>query len=56
MLVSGKLPLQLPFFGRLPGDQPLERTRYTLFLPIATMALLNLVITVVANVVFRFFR
>jgi hypothetical protein len=52
MLVSGKLPL----LGRLPGDPIFRKNGFTLFLPIGNVALLSLVITVVANLVFRFFR
>lgn len=44
LLISGKLgPL-----GRLPGDIVIERQSFTLYIPIATMLLISLLISLVA--------
>lgn len=47
---------QIPFFGRLPGDIAVERERFSLFFPLASMLILSLVLTIVINIVLRFFR
>ncbi|MCY3896023.1 MAG: DUF2905 domain-containing protein [Chloroflexi bacterium] len=47
---------QIPFFGRLPGDFAIERERFSLFFPLASMLILSLILTVVINIVLRFFR
>lgn len=57
MLVVG---LVLTFFGsslplgRLPGDFRWERGGTRVYIPIATSLLLSVLLTIVANVVFRF--
>ena len=52
LVVVGKVP----FLGRLPGDFVFHRNGFTLFLPIATMILVSLVLTVLINLFFRIFR
>jgi hypothetical protein len=50
---------KLPFFssiGSLPGDFVLRRGPLTVFLPLGTMLLVSLVLTVVVNLVIRFLR
>ena len=47
---------QIPFFGRLPGDIAVERERFSFFFPLASMLIVSLVLTVVVNIVLRFFR
>ncbi len=47
---------KVPFLGRLPGDIVFRRDGVTFFLPIATMIVVSLVITVVLNLFFRIFR
>ena len=47
---------QIPFFGRLPGDIAIERERFSFFFPLASMLILSLILTVVVNIVLRFFR
>jgi hypothetical protein len=44
---------RLPFFGSLPGDITIRRGNTTVFIPIATMILLSLLLTVILNLVLR---
>lgn len=44
------------WFGRLPGDIRIETEHTRVFIPITSMLLLSLVLTVVLNLVARFFR
>ena len=46
------LGVRLPF-GRLPGDIAIEGERGGLYIPIGTMIILSIVITVLANLFFR---
>jgi hypothetical protein len=43
----------IPFLGRLPGDIRIERDNVTIFLPLGTMLVLSIVVTVVLNVIDR---
>ncbi len=55
LVVVGGLSLmgvRLPF-GRLPGDIVIQGERGTIYIPIGTMLLISLVLTLVANVFFR---
>lgn len=47
---------KVPWLGRLPGDILIERENVRIFIPIGTMLLLSLVLTVIANLVARFWR
>jgi hypothetical protein len=47
---------KVPFLGRLPGDFVFRRDGFTLFAPIATMIIVSLVLTILVNLFFRFFR
>ena len=47
---------QIPFFGRLPGDIAIERERFSFFFPLASMLILSLILTIVVNIILRFFR
>ena len=42
--------------GRLPGDVVIERKGFRFSAPIATSILVSLVLTVLVNLFFRFFR
>lgn len=42
--------------GRLPGDIVIEKKGFRFSAPIATSILLSLVLTLLANLFFRFFR
>ena len=46
------LGVRLPF-GRLPGDIAIEGEHGGLYIPIATMIILSIVLTVLANLFFR---
>jgi hypothetical protein len=44
---------KLPWFGRLPGDLVFRREGLTLYLPVTTMILVSLVLTLLINIVWR---
>jgi hypothetical protein len=44
---------RIPLLGRLPGDILVKRKNFTVYIPLATMILLSVVITVILNLVFR---
>lgn len=44
---------RIPWLGRLPGDILIRRKNFTVFIPLATMLLVSLVLTVIANLIFR---
>ena len=55
LVVVGGLSLmgvRLPF-GRLPGDIVIEGERGTIYIPITSMIVISLVLTIVANVFLR---
>jgi hypothetical protein len=55
LVVIGGLALlgvRLPF-GRLPGDIAIEGERGGLYIPLGTMLLLSIVLTILANLFFR---
>jgi ABC-type enterochelin transport system permease subunit len=52
MVFGGKIP----FLGRLPGDLVFRRDGITIFVPIVTMILISIALTVLANVISRLFR
>ncbi len=39
--------------GRLPGDLILQRGRWTVFLPVGTMIVLSILLTILLNLFFR---
>ena len=47
---------KLPFPSRLPGDLVLRRGEVTVYVPIATMLLVSLGLTILLNAVVRLFR
>ena len=47
---------RLPWFGNLPGDVVVKRDNFTLYTPIGKMIVLSIVLTVVLNLISRFFR
>jgi hypothetical protein len=55
VLVGGFLLLvaRVPWFGRLPGDIVYRREGLTVYVPIATMILVSLVLTLILNLIFR---
>lgn len=55
MVVVGGLAvlgIKLPF-GRLPGDIAIEGERGGIYIPIATMIVISIVLTILANLFFR---
>ena len=47
---------RVPFLPRLPGDLVFRRNGITLFVPVVTMIVVSLILTVLLNLFFRFFR
>jgi len=57
LLVGAALVIGEKFgLGRLPGDLVIERKGWRISAPIATSIVLSLVLTLLANLFFRFFR
>jgi hypothetical protein len=54
-LVGGALALgvRIPFFGHLPGDIAIERDSVRVFIPLGSMVVLSLILTVLLNVLNR---
>jgi len=46
---------KLPMPGKLPGDLHLEGKRWAFYLPLTTCLLLSVLLTLLANVILRFF-
>ncbi len=49
IMVAGRVP----FLGNLPGDITYRRGNTTIFVPIVTMILLSIVLTIVLNLMLR---
>ena len=47
------LMAKIPWFGRLPGDIVYNREGLTIYIPITTMVLVSLVLTLLLNIVWR---
>ena len=47
---------KVPGFGHLPGDIVIQRGNFTLYMPLVTMLLVSLFLTIVINLILRFFR
>jgi hypothetical protein len=44
---------RLPFFGNLPGDVRIQGENFGCFIPLASMLILSLLLTVIVNIVIR---
>ena len=44
---------KVPFLGRLPGDIVIKRDNFTFYLPLTTMLVLSLLLTLVLNLLGR---
>ena len=58
VLVAGGLLLwsgALSWFGRLPGDIRIERETVRIYLPLASMVLVSLILTLLVNLIRRLF-
>ncbi len=47
---------RIPGFGQLPGDIAIERENFRLYAPLGTMIVLSLVLTLILNLISRFWR
>ena len=47
---------KLRFLGRLPGDINIERGNYRIYIPITTMILVSVVLTLISWVIQRFVK
>ena len=47
---------RLPWLGRLPGDIVIKRDGLTVFIPLGTMLLASLVLTILANLIAHIWR
>ena len=47
---------RIPGFGQLPGDIFIERGNFRFYAPLGTMIVLSIILTVVLNLVARFWR
>jgi hypothetical protein len=50
------LGARLPWFGHLPGDVVVKRDNFTLYAPLGTMLLVSIVLTILLNILGRWFR
>ena len=50
------LGARVPGFGNLPGDIHVQRDNFTFYAPLGTMILVSIVLTVLLNLVARFWR
>jgi hypothetical protein len=50
------LASKVPFLGRLPGDILVQRDNFTFYFPLVTSILLSIFLTIVLNLVLRFWR
>lgn len=46
---------RIPFAGKLPGDISIEKDNFTFYFPVTTCIIISAVITVILNIVLRFF-
>jgi hypothetical protein len=47
------LVARVPWFGRLPGDIIYRREGWTIYVPVATMILVSLILTLLLNIIWR---
>ena len=45
----------LSWLGKLPGDVRIERENFRFYLPITTMVLLSVILTIIINIIRKFF-
>jgi hypothetical protein len=46
---------KLSFLGKLPGDIRIEKENFRFYFPITTMIILSILLTVIINIIKRFF-
>ena len=47
------LAAKVPWFGRLPGDLVFRREGWAIFIPITTMLIISVILTILLNIVWR---
>lgn len=47
---------RLSWFGSLPGDVVVKRENFVLYAPLGTMILVSIVLTILLNIIRRWFR
>jgi hypothetical protein len=47
---------RIPGLGRLPGDIVIQRENFSFYMPLGTMIVVSLVLTVLINLIGRLFR
>jgi hypothetical protein len=47
------LTAKLPWFGRLPGDFVWKKESATIFIPVTTMLLVSIILTLLLNIIWR---
>lgn len=52
LLLAGRIP----GLGQLPGDIRIQRDNFTLYAPLGTMLLLSILLTILVNLIARFWR
>jgi hypothetical protein len=52
-LVLYYFPGALSWFGHLPGDIRIERERTFIYIPITSMLIVSVILTILANLLFR---
>jgi Protein of unknown function (DUF2905) len=50
------LAQRIPGFGQLPGDINVQRGNFRLYAPLGTMIVVSIILTIVLNLVARFWR
>jgi len=53
LIFAGRLHVP---FGKLPGDMVIRKQNYVVFFPLVSMLILSLLLTLIVNVIMRFFR
>jgi hypothetical protein len=56
VLVSQRIPWVLSWFGNLPGDIRYEREHTALYVPLGSMLVVSIILTLVLQLVERLFR
>ncbi len=47
---------RIPYLGKLPGDFVIQRGSFRVFIPIVTCVIISVILTIVVNIVLRFWR
>ncbi|MFN8444245.1 MAG: DUF2905 domain-containing protein [Caldilineaceae bacterium] len=47
---------RIPWLGHLPGDVAIERENYRIYAPFGTMLVVSIVLTLLLNLIARWFR